>query len=501
MAEKIIPGIYQTDTSNVNKLEEEYEQEIEKSQLEAKKWAKHKTEYTHLKEKLSTITDKTTHNVMVPFGGKKAFFEGQLIHTNEIMVLLGDNWFAERSAKEASEICDRRITRCNEMLEKLDKEIQLYQSWHSQAHQLKKDSDSGEGNIEIRESFDENEEKEWRIKHRQRVKEAKISEKETVPDNQEADDDDLWRRLDELELEEEMETYESTKKNNLEIITEIDEEDDDEISDDLSESPDLSDDENAQEDIKQELLKEMARLKERLPDIHEASKTNETVKTVQEIVKHDTKKEPSTPPLTPIKKSRFTVKHRRSVSFGDVSERLFSQEQSQPAINFSEALNEDTTIETKVIEFDTSSAQHHVLPSSSSIYPTHPGDLIRIYGPVKSPIYEGGGKKVPKKSILRTKSKYGPLAPKDKRPRASFAAAVKSSTSLNAVSETVVERSVENFEIPELTKVSKAAVSDTVVERQTQPAFNKNPGDQQVDQDSGPKTQKFSRFRATRVYK
>ena len=116
----------------------------------------------------------------------------------------------------------------------------------------------------------------------------------------------------------------------------IDEEEDDEISDDLSESPDLSDDENAQEDIKQELLKEMARLKERLPDIHEASKTNETVKTVQEIVKHDTKKEPSTSPLTPIKKSRFTVKHRRSVSFGDVSERLFSQEQSQPAINFSE---------------------------------------------------------------------------------------------------------------------------------------------------------------------
>ena len=155
-----------------------------------------------------------------------------------------------------------------------------------------------------------------------------------------------------------------------------------------------------------------------------------------------------------------------------------------------------------MIEFDTSSAQHHVLPSSSSIYPTHPGDIIRIYGPVKSPIYEGGSKKVPKKSILRTKSKYGPLAPKDKRPRASFAAAVNSSVSLTAVSETVVERSVENFEIPELTKVSKAAVSDTVVERQTQPAFNKNPGEnQQLDQESGPKTQKFSRFRATRVYK
>ena len=34
---------------------------------------------------------------------------GQLIHTNEILVLLGDNWFAERSAKQAGEIVERRI--------------------------------------------------------------------------------------------------------------------------------------------------------------------------------------------------------------------------------------------------------------------------------------------------------------------------------------------------------------------------------------------------------
>jgi unconventional prefoldin RPB5 interactor 1 len=34
---------------------------------------------------------------------------GQLIHTNEIMVLLGDNWFAERSATQAVEIAKRRL--------------------------------------------------------------------------------------------------------------------------------------------------------------------------------------------------------------------------------------------------------------------------------------------------------------------------------------------------------------------------------------------------------
>jgi unconventional prefoldin RPB5 interactor 1 len=38
-----------------------------------------------------------------------AFMPGQLVHTNEILVLLGDNWFVERSAKQASEIVDRRI--------------------------------------------------------------------------------------------------------------------------------------------------------------------------------------------------------------------------------------------------------------------------------------------------------------------------------------------------------------------------------------------------------
>ena len=34
---------------------------------------------------------------------------GQLIHTNEILVLLGDNWFAEMSAKQACEVIDRRL--------------------------------------------------------------------------------------------------------------------------------------------------------------------------------------------------------------------------------------------------------------------------------------------------------------------------------------------------------------------------------------------------------
>jgi hypothetical protein len=67
--------------------------------------------------KLETITDKTTHEVMVPFT-KKAFMPGRLVHTNEILVLLGDNWFVERSAKQArfvphsSRITEFSLTDC-----------------------------------------------------------------------------------------------------------------------------------------------------------------------------------------------------------------------------------------------------------------------------------------------------------------------------------------------------------------------------------------------------
>lgn len=54
------------------------------------------------------IVDIILYEFQVNFG-PKAFMPGQFVHTNEIMVLLGDNWFVERSAKQAREIVDRRL--------------------------------------------------------------------------------------------------------------------------------------------------------------------------------------------------------------------------------------------------------------------------------------------------------------------------------------------------------------------------------------------------------
>lgn len=47
-------------------------------------------------------------HLKVPIGSV-GMFEGQLIHTNEIMVLLGDNWFTQCSAHQAAEIISHRI--------------------------------------------------------------------------------------------------------------------------------------------------------------------------------------------------------------------------------------------------------------------------------------------------------------------------------------------------------------------------------------------------------
>ncbi|KAF9554473.1 uri1, prefoldin-like chaperone, partial [Lunasporangiospora selenospora] len=51
--------------------------------------------------------------------GNLAFMPGKLVHTNEILVMLGDNWFVDRSAVQAAEIVDRRMDLVEENLTKL----------------------------------------------------------------------------------------------------------------------------------------------------------------------------------------------------------------------------------------------------------------------------------------------------------------------------------------------------------------------------------------------
>lgn len=112
-------------------------------------WKTHQTDYETLQNQLKSLLEETSRDVMVPFG-ICAFMPGKIIHTNEISVLLGDNWFVERSSLQSSEIASRRLKYCNDMLEKFEDEKKLYQSKLDVLNEFGNESDIEE-QVEIRE--------------------------------------------------------------------------------------------------------------------------------------------------------------------------------------------------------------------------------------------------------------------------------------------------------------------------------------------------------------
>lgn len=232
------PGIYESvDQAQLDKLASEYESMLEANRQAGQKWLGHKREYEALRDKLDTLSDRATHEAMVPLG-KKAFMMGHLVHTNEIMVLLGDNWFAERSAKQAKVICEKRLKQCDETLKGLTQELDLVDSWRRETRQMSRDAQDGQ--LEIREPFDEKAEAEWREKHRESLKKVRQTEqtkKETISD------EELWKRLDQLEIEEELDAH-MEKTAQLPDVEDPEEEVSSPDSSDWSESPPLTDDED-----------------------------------------------------------------------------------------------------------------------------------------------------------------------------------------------------------------------------------------------------------------
>ena len=70
---------------------------------------------------METLPHELRYEVMVPIS-KVAFMTGRLVNTNEILVLLGDNWFVEKSAKQSCDLIDRRLKNIEKFLDDLHKE-------------------------------------------------------------------------------------------------------------------------------------------------------------------------------------------------------------------------------------------------------------------------------------------------------------------------------------------------------------------------------------------
>ncbi|XP_043382068.1 unconventional prefoldin RPB5 interactor 1 isoform X5 [Chelonia mydas] len=152
---------------------------------------------------------------MVPFG-PLAFMPGKLVHTNEVTVLLGDNWFSKCSAKQAIGLVEHRKKHVRKALDDLQKVMKNFESRIEFTEDLQKMSDAAGDIVDIREEA-ENDGIETKGKRRTAHKphsKPKVSDVFEVQFQENGTDtkskgcsqseEELWARLEELERREEM---------------------------------------------------------------------------------------------------------------------------------------------------------------------------------------------------------------------------------------------------------------------------------------------------------
>ncbi|XP_048779762.2 unconventional prefoldin RPB5 interactor-like isoform X2 [Ostrea edulis] len=191
------------DLQHIKRLEEEQKLALSETDRKIKQWEAFRSDYDALRNTLTTLPDKITHDVMVPFG-PLAFMPGKLVHTNEILVLLGDNWFVDRSAKQATEIIGRRIKTVQKQIEELQAQKHLLEPRLEFTKNLPGGS-VNEDYFEITEEYNPEKENLWREEHRksiQRQRNQEKAERESAEKNAAQTDEDIWRRLDDLERQE-----------------------------------------------------------------------------------------------------------------------------------------------------------------------------------------------------------------------------------------------------------------------------------------------------------
>lgn len=66
-------------------------------------------EYTTLKATLKDLPQRCRRPLLAPVASGLAYFAAEVESTNNVLVLLGDGWFAERSAGQAAAIAQRRL--------------------------------------------------------------------------------------------------------------------------------------------------------------------------------------------------------------------------------------------------------------------------------------------------------------------------------------------------------------------------------------------------------
>ncbi|XP_055626407.1 unconventional prefoldin RPB5 interactor-like protein [Toxorhynchites rutilus septentrionalis] len=168
---------------------------------ETERWNAYRKEHQNVKEHLSMYQKQLKVQILIPIGSK-AFLPGHLYHTGEVMASHGCGYFSDCSTEEANLLIDHRIAVAEKMLQRYDNERELFTSKMEVPY-----AEEAFGGQEIIEKYDEEREKLWREEHRIRTRKHKQQEAEKRLENQNenASDADIFDRLEELELMEELE--------------------------------------------------------------------------------------------------------------------------------------------------------------------------------------------------------------------------------------------------------------------------------------------------------
>lgn len=126
----------------LSRLLEKQEEEIDAITQKIELLTKYKDDYRDLKKLIDTMKDKVRHPYRIPIAGSQlAFIPGHIVHTNELTVLLGDNYFALRSAKQANQIIDRRLATVKEMIKDTEEAKRKTLDWMKAAQEHKRDKE------------------------------------------------------------------------------------------------------------------------------------------------------------------------------------------------------------------------------------------------------------------------------------------------------------------------------------------------------------------------
>ncbi|XP_062860842.1 unconventional prefoldin RPB5 interactor 1 [Trichomycterus rosablanca] len=198
----------------IERLKEEHREVVKDCKSQIAHWKKVENDYNSLQERLTTLPDKLSYDIMVPFSSL-AFMPGKLIHTNELTVLLGDNWFAKCSSKQAHKLVEHRKIYVKNKLDDLHKTMKNFQDRAGFTENLERMTGDTGDFIDIREEVGKEKvvnKGKHRMAHMPNSKpkeEYVVQLEEETRQNGESfkeklSEEELWARLDELDrLEEE----------------------------------------------------------------------------------------------------------------------------------------------------------------------------------------------------------------------------------------------------------------------------------------------------------